>query len=241
MSRSHKRRRKEQRALLLQNSGAVSRFDSGHDSPDESPAGFRPAALEVFDFEIVDEPMREPYSSDKAQKMVVQAYEALRREDGREAERLLKECIEIEGEKPELLNNLAQAYFVQGREAEARALAHRVQNRWPDYFFGQVIRAQELIFEDELEAAAVILAKLAKRRRLHFTEFTALCAGYLQFHLAENDRESARQWLVIWKRVDPDDPNCRHFEAILNPTLGGVLRSLSRRLLGGGRSRPVAR
>jgi hypothetical protein len=51
-----------------------------------------------------------------------------------------------------------------------------------------------------------LLEPLLKIRRLHFTEFAALCAAEVQVALAEGNQEAARGWLGLWERGYPDHP-----------------------------------
>ena len=61
----------------------------------------------------------------------VNAMIALHDEDGERAERALKQALALEPEAPELQNNLAMAYEMQGRFEEAEMLVEQVHERYP--------------------------------------------------------------------------------------------------------------
>lgn len=174
----------------------------------ESPLRFwvrgRWEEVELRSFEIVEGPMRDPAYGREAKQWAQAAFEALHRGDGRTAEKLLKKCLEQVGEEPELLNNLAMAYHVQGRDDEFERLARVVHERWPAYFFGRIHMAQFAIAAGEFERAAEYLKPLEKRRRLHASEFSALCSTQIRLHTASGKHKSARTWLDIWKEIQPD-------------------------------------
>jgi len=136
----------------------------------------------------------------------IQATEALHRQDGVTAERLLKQCIAVHGETPALLNNLAVAFQLQKREEEAFRLVREIHARWPDYFFGQTAMASEEIMAGKLEGAEQRLAALQRRQKLHTTEFDSLAQTYIQLSVAKHDFASARSWLEMWEQVHPDHP-----------------------------------
>ena len=66
---------------------------------------------------------------------------------------MLREALESEPDAPDLLNNLAMALRGQGKRAEAARILHDVQQRFPDYFFGQIALAQEQIDSGDHDAA----------------------------------------------------------------------------------------
>jgi hypothetical protein len=60
--------------------------------------------------------------------------------------------------------------------------------------------------DGDLEQAKARLELLLQQRRLHVTEFAALCNAEIELSLALGSRDSARAWLDMWKRVQPDNP-----------------------------------
>jgi tetratricopeptide (TPR) repeat protein len=126
------------------------------------------------------------------------------RDNPAEAERLLREALELEPDAPDLLNNLAMALRGQGKRAEATRILHDVQQRFPDYFFGQIALAQEQIDSGDHGAARKTLAKLIERPRLHISEFAAIGACYVRVAAAVGDLREARMWLKRIAEMYPD-------------------------------------
>ena len=142
----------------------------------------------------------------EVESLAGKALEALREEDGDRAEYLLKQALEIRPDAPDLLNNLAAAYRSQARYEEAERIVLDLYERFPDYFFGRVNMASLHVENNEPEKAKQLLKPLLKQKRLHVTEFTALCEVYVQLSVAEGDPNGARCWLEMCEEVDPDHP-----------------------------------
>ncbi|MGH9938008.1 MAG: tetratricopeptide repeat protein [Blastocatellia bacterium] len=153
----------------------------------------------------------------------------LRAGKGAESEELLKQALEIEPNDPALLNNLGQAYVLQGQEQKAEELAYEIHERFPDYLFGRTNLANILIEKGEVERAKEMIAPLFLRKRLHFGEFGAICAAQIQLSLAEGNREAAESWLDMMKQVIPDDPNIPALEMRIRPSVKTLLRTILRR------------
>lgn len=183
--------------------------------------------LELMGFEITREASGEPHLP-KVEAWAYESMEALRRGDGQTAEKLLRKCIELEGERPDLMNNLATAYQAQDRMDEALALARQVHQRWPDYFFGCIAMASAAARDGKFDEAEAFLAPLRRRKRLHHTEFTALCVAYIQLFIEQRKFDGAKQWLAMLKKVEPDHPQVARIERLLNPirAIGSLLNGL---------------
>ncbi len=188
--------------------------------------------MEMFGFEITGEPIS-PGHSEQVNEWAYDAMRALRSGHGVRAERLLKDCLEIEPNKPSLLNNLANAYMLQGRGDEALNLIREIHSRWPDYFFGRIAMANLAISEGHYEQAEAYLAPLRQRRRLHSSEFSALCMAYIQISMSRGMPDVARRWLESWSQVDADGPDLEHAERLVHA--GRVVRAMSKPLSGRGR------
>lgn len=161
-------------------------------------------------FEIYDEPVEK--HSPEVTRLASAATAALRERDGDKAERLLEEALQLAPDAPDLLNNLAMAYQEQGREADMKALLRQNYQNHPDYFFGRVAMANLLIQQNDLDQAADLLFPLMSEQRLHYSEFVALAAAYIQLYQAKDEPEAARVWLDMWANIDPDDPNLRYLQ-----------------------------
>lgn len=171
--------------------------------------------VEAVGFAITDEPTCGPCADPQAQKWAEAAYAALQRGDGATAERLLKNCLARQGDEPDLLNNLANAYNLQGRREEHLRLAHEIHERWPDYFFGRIGMANLATAAGRYEQAAAYLRPLGRRRKLHTTEFAALCSAHIDMLCGWDKREAARVWFDLWKSAQPDHPAIPERERLL--------------------------
>lgn len=161
--------------------------------------------IQLFGYEITDEP-NVNNRSQQVEDWAYEACEALRRGDGLEAERYIRKCIELEGEVPDLLNNLAMSYTLQGRTDDALALAKQVHERWPDYFFGRIAMANMAHDDGNYDLAESYLAPLHQQKKLHFTEFAALASATIRLMISQGNLDAARSWIDLWKQIDPDHP-----------------------------------
>ncbi|HJT76087.1 MAG TPA: tetratricopeptide repeat protein, partial [Gemmataceae bacterium] len=159
----------------------------------------------MLGWEIHEEPTgsHPPAVEQLAREAIVASQEG----DGALAERLLRQALEKAPDAPDLLNNLATAYEIQGRKEESAALIRQIHERFPDYFFGRANLAHLYVREGRLEEAAELLKPLLLHKRLHRTELAALAAAEIALRLAEGNRDAARSWLDIWKSADPDHPS----------------------------------
>lgn len=189
--------------------------------------GKRRYPLRWLDHEVTDEPERK--HSRRVESLGEQALLAMRDGRAEEGERLLREALELEPESPDLLNNLAAAFQLQGRIAEGMKLAEEVHTRWPDYFFGRCAVARMRAQKGRLEEARKLLEPLLEQRRLHRTELAALYAARIDLLLAEGDKEGARVWLDLMEDKAPDDPQLLSLRMKLagaRALLGDLARSL---------------
>jgi tetratricopeptide (TPR) repeat protein len=156
-------------------------------------------------FELHGEPVH-PHTR-QAEPLVREALDALRVQDAVTAERLFQRALKVEPDSPTVLYNLAMAYELQGRFAEARTLVAGLHRRFPDYLFARTRLAADHAQEGRVEEARTLLQPLLARTRLHFTEFSSLCAAEVEVALADGSRDAAESWLDLWRRGYPDDPN----------------------------------
>ncbi len=157
-----------------------------------------------FGFELHGEPIH-PHSP-RVEPLARAAMDAIHQGDGVKGERLLRQALEIEPDSPALLNNLSTAYQAQGRGEEGMALTRELHRRFPDYLFARTNLAIHYSGEGRIEEARALLQPLLSRRRLHFSEFSALCAAEIQVALADGNRDAARTWFDLWQRGVPDHP-----------------------------------
>jgi len=169
-------------------------------------------AILMLGFQISYDPPEKSTLKPAAQRLMEQAVNTLREKDYSKAEGLLRKAIEIQPNEPSLLNNLALALGRQGKKAESEALADRIANDFPDYFFGQVIAARQAIQAEDLEKAKAIIGRMMKKQELHVTEFSALCGCQIDLMIQDEKPEGAVSWFEMWKQGYPDDPALERYK-----------------------------
>jgi thioredoxin-like negative regulator of GroEL len=183
--------------------------------------------LALMGFEISPEPIYRSRTPE-VEEIGRQGLDALKAGDGRRGEDLFRRCIALEGEVPDLLNNLALAVEKQGRTAEAHDLIRQTHARWPDYFFGRIALARLAIHAGNLDEADALLAPLRQRHKLHTTEFYALVGCQVEFHLARHEDEAAGSWVDMLRAMEPDHPLVEQLEERIE--MHAVLRTAQDRI-----------
>ena len=163
--------------------------------------------LMMMNYEIYYGPEEEdiPFNS-KVMRLLERGLEALHDGDGVEAERFLRQALKKHPDDPSLLNNLAGALYMQDKEEEAEVLISRIANEFPDYFFGQLTAARKAINAGDLEKARGFIKKMTSKKKLHVTEFSALCAVQISFLVEDDKPEGALSWYEMWEQGYPEDP-----------------------------------
>ena len=172
----------------------------------------------MFGFEIIFESLGKETLRPSARKLMEEAIEAIKEGNGKKAENFLRKAIEIQPNEPSLLNNLAVSLQLQRKISEVNALADQIEKSFPDYFFGQLIAARKAVSVKDFNKAQLILNKLMKKDELHITEFSALCACQIDFHMADRNLEGAISWLQIWEEVYPEDTSLGKYQELKNMT-----------------------
>jgi tetratricopeptide (TPR) repeat protein len=170
----------------------------------------------LLDMEISPEP-EESTRPERAQELAEKAYDALHERDGQRAQELLEQALAISPDDPSLINNLAMALEMQGQVDPARRMIRELRARFPDYFFGIIAAANLEAIQGNLEQAHELLNDLMQRKKLHTSEFTALCQAQIQAYLKENNREAARSWVEVWEQVDPENPTLKMYQGRIGP------------------------
>jgi tetratricopeptide (TPR) repeat protein len=155
--------------------------------------------------------------SPQAERLVEKAYHCQVKGDAQGAEKYLHQALELEPDSTAILNNLAASYAAQGRHQESRAMIQEIHERFPDYITGTINYATCLIREKKLAEAEELMRPLLQLRRIHLSEYTALCSGQVQLWVAKGDREAARQWLAMLEQVEPDSHYLPTLERIIDP------------------------
>jgi len=144
--------------------------------------------------------------------LVLQAITALREGNPAGAERVLRKALAIDPDDPVVMNNLALAVSQLGRTDESESLSIRLHERHPDYLFGRTALAGLASQRGDLERARKLLDPLLKRKRLHISEFSALCMAEVNLYLAEGNRQQVEHWVRMWRQAAPDHPGIGYFE-----------------------------
>jgi len=143
--------------------------------------------------------------------LLEKAISALHDNDGPAAQAYLEQALVIRPDDPGLINNLAMSLEMQDQFEKAHDMVRQLHSRFPDYFFGVVGVAVLAIEEHDLDRAHHLLDDLMQRKKMHTSEFIALCRAQIQICLADKKPEAARTWLDMWARVDPDDQNMKNY------------------------------
>ena len=152
-------------------------------------------------FDVYSEP--ESKHTPQVEEWIREATLALHAGDPEKAEQLLQKALAVEPESPDALNNLAAAYEMQGRRKKAHQMVHQIFERHPDYLFGRIGVAQLALRDGKIEEAEALLKPLVEQRRLHFSEFEALCRAMIELYQAQGDRNAARSWRLPFRRHIP--------------------------------------
>ncbi|MFO8037892.1 MAG: tetratricopeptide repeat protein [Sodalinema sp.] len=148
-------------------------------------------------------------------KLLNQAVRNLRQGDEAaaiEAERLLKQALKLETNAPDIYNNLAMAYILQGRQAEADTLMDESFERFPDYLFARCAKARRYLDEGDLDAAEALLTPVLSRDRFHTSEFNAFADIYISLLVEQDKLDKARGWLQMWDGIGSDHPRLPHWK-----------------------------
>ena len=153
-----------------------------------------------------------PIRSRQAEKLLVEAIQLRNSGDLRAARAQLEKANALEPDHPAIINNLAACLEGQGDGAGAAALMAAVLAKHPDYLFGQVGLAHQVILAGELERARASLDPLLKRKKLHYGEFFALADSEIRYQFAQKQVAGVESWLEMWRKIEPEHPNLHYWE-----------------------------
>lgn len=131
------------------------------------------------------------------------------------AEDLLRQAIKAEPDFPDLQNNLAVAYQLQGRIEEAQTLLQQIVDQYPDYISARASLARFHVKAGELEAAEALLKPLLSRKSFHYQDFATFSEAYVELLMAQDNLDAARGWLNLWSSVEPDHPHLPYWESLV--------------------------
>lgn len=171
--------------------------------------------VELFDFNISDEPVEPIDRPDEVKDLVYDALQALLAHDGVTAERFLRQVRQMVPDSPDVLNNLGFALAIQGRRKESEALADEVIQKFPDYFFSKIIVANRFIQRAKYDEAHEVLKTLYRRKLLHRTEFIGLARAMIHLHVGKLELGAAQHWFNMFRDYDPDHPELEELATLI--------------------------
>ena len=71
--------------------------------------------------------------------------------------------------------------------------------------------AQQATAAGRLDEAKQLLDRVVAVKKFHTTEFSVLTSAQINYHLALKDQKSAKMWLNLLEKADPEDPNLPAF------------------------------
>ncbi|MBW4652126.1 MAG: tetratricopeptide repeat protein [Kaiparowitsia implicata GSE-PSE-MK54-09C] len=176
----------------------------------------KPCEIMLLAYEIYAEPSSEHTKA--VDKLLNQATQKLYQHDKAaavEAEALLQQALEIEPDAPDLLNNLAMAYILQDRQAEADAIVDDLVERFPDYLFARCAKARTHLDAGDIEAADALLKPMLSRDRFHTSEFETFADVHLRLLVEKDQLDGARSWLQMWEQVGLDSAALAYWQGKL--------------------------
>jgi len=160
----------------------------------------------MLGFHISDEP---EIAADVAPETLDQfeyALNLLLNNQAAEAEPILREVIAAAPHFQSAYNQLGVALQMQERQEEAWALVEETYARFPDYLFARVALARIYAQKGQIEEARALTQPLLMLEKLHISEFRALARAEMDISLANDQPESARSWLAMWRDLEDDNP-----------------------------------
>jgi tetratricopeptide (TPR) repeat protein len=162
--------------------------------------------VQLFSYEIHDDP---PYDHPRSvltrMGKILPLLRSQDAEQARQAETLLQEALAIRS-TPDLLNNLAVSYQIQGRDDESIAIVKQLVVDYPHYIPARLSMAQHHLSVDEADVAESLLLPILKIRRIHYQNFALFSQMYLKLLVAKEELEKAQGWLGLWEELMPDHP-----------------------------------
>jgi tetratricopeptide (TPR) repeat protein len=150
---------------------------------------------------------------------------------GIQAEALLKQALAIKT-SPDLLNNLAIAYRLQGRDHEAKTLYRQIIDNYPTYVSARVNLAGYHLQAHETNEAGELLKPLLKLQRFHFEDFAFFSEAYLQWLVQEDQIQAAKTWLNLWQQAIPEHPAIDFWQETLKKlSIGNAVTQTLKKLI----------
>jgi tetratricopeptide (TPR) repeat protein len=165
--------------------------------------------LQTFHYDIYTDAQPDDMSP-TAYSFYAAALKSQQRKKYREAEAYLRHAVALAPDNPTLRNNLAAALDGLGQHDEAAAQLEELHRRNPEYLFARCNVAKRRAKDGDLGAAKELLKPVLRTKRLHVTEFTAMCGAQILIHSIEGNADGVERWAGMLRKVDPDAPELRH-------------------------------
>jgi len=168
--------------------------------------------LALLNFQIHEEPIL--IHSGKLLELAEEALRCLHqqtKESAKQAEGLLQEALEIQV-TPDLLNNLAVAYYVQDWKEEGMALRLQIIRDYPEYIPARTFVSHQYLLANELQNAEYLLRPILGLKRIHVDDFVHFVKAYIDLLLAKREIEGARSWLNTWENITPKHPELKFWQ-----------------------------
>lgn len=183
--------------------------------PRQRKTSAQPIGAELLQATFSVSNTQKTFHTPEVEQLTDEAMRLMRTQQGAPAERLLRQALTLEPVQPDLLNNLATALTLQGRDAEGLRLTETVHLLFPDYLFARTSLATIAMRAGQYARATELLAPLFLRRKFHISEFNALCAALIEFSLLTQQAPAARLWFDTWSKPDPKNPKLDFYRELL--------------------------
>lgn len=127
----------------------------------------------------------------------------------REVEREILSMIEENPDNPVLYNYLHSTYRFAGKRDRAAEILREVEERFPDYFFGKIQRAVQLIEKNRFDGIPEVFDNhftlpdlFPGREAFHLHEFTSFHTIIGKYYLAKNDLLNSFTYYMVLREMD---------------------------------------
>jgi len=212
------------------------------DLEDDSALTAPASGLTTLNYEITDDPIREPVYERLPQSVKDQLDELYHErifQKPKEAIAVLQTLIERYPDVPQIYNFLHTAYQKLGDQENCQRVLKETLERFPDYLFGRMAYALDCLQRGEPEKVPEILdgkyeLKLLypERERFHISEVMSFYTVMAWYWHTQGERDHAETYYKVLRQLDPKHPNTRVIEQLLHPSqlrtwLQGMLRKHS--------------
>jgi len=181
-----------------------------------------------FDYEITDEPIRNPAYERLPQSVKDQLNELYHEtvfQKPREAIAVLQTLIDRYPNVPQIYNYLHTAYQQLGDQVNSQRVLKETLDRFPDYLFGRMTYALDCLQRGEPEKVPEIFdgkyeLKLLypERERFHVSEAMGFYTVMAWYWHTQGERDQAEAYYKVLRELDPKHPNTHFIKQLLHPS-----------------------